>query len=291
MPAFLDDPSILIPLVALLGLFIGSFLNVVIARLPVMMEREWQAEMAEFNGVADATNVSGSGRFNLVTPRSRCPHCEHPISALENIPIISYLFLRGRCRHCQKPISIRYPLVELLTATLSACVAWRFGVSPAAAGALIFVWIMIALAFIDFDTRLLPDSLTLPLLWLGLIFNLLTGNIPLEDAVIGAVAGYLFLWSVYWLFKLLTGKEGMGYGDFKLLAAIGAWLGWQALPLTIVLASITGALFGIILIALRRHQRNTPMPFGPFLAVAGLLTLFQGEALAALLPVFSTAVF
>jgi len=288
MPAFIDDPSILIPLVALLGLFIGSFLNVVIARLPVMMEREWQAEMTELHGETPA--APGGGRFNLVTPRSRCPHCEHPISALENIPIISYLFLRGRCRHCQRPISIRYPLVELLTATLSACAAWRFGANPAAIGALIFVWIMIALAFIDFDTRLLPDNLTLPLLWLGLIFNLLTGYIPLEDAVIGAAAGYLFLWSVYWLFKLMTGKEGMGYGDFKLLAAIGAWLGWQALPLTIVLASITGALFGLVLIALKRHQRNTPMPFGPFLATAGLLALFQGETLAVLLPVFAVAV-
>jgi leader peptidase (prepilin peptidase)/N-methyltransferase len=289
MPAFLDDPSILIPLVALLGLFIGSFLNVVIIRLPMMMEREWQVEIAEFHDDGDAVDFFGSERFNLVAPRSRCPHCKHTISALENIPIISYLFLRGRCRHCQAAISIRYPLVELLTAALSAYAAWRFGVSPTMAGALIFVWIMIALAFIDFDTRQLPDSLTLPLLWIGLIFNLLTGNVPLEDAVIGAVAGYLFLWSVYWLFKLLTGKEGMGYGDFKLLAAIGAWLGWQALPLTIVLASITGALFGIGLIALKRHQRNTPIPFGPFLAVAGLLALFQGEALAAFLPVFSTA--
>jgi len=284
MPAFLDNPSILIPLAALLGLFIGSFLNVVIARLPVMMEREWQAEIAEFQG----TVVARSERFNLVTPRSHCPLCKHPISALENIPVVSYLLLRGRCRHCRAAISIRYPVVELLTATLSACVAWRFGVGPVTAGALIFVWIMIALAFIDFDTRLLPDSLTLPLLWMGLIFNLLTGNVPLEDAVIGAAAGYLFLWSVYWAFKLLTGKEGMGYGDFKLLAAIGAWLGWQVLPLTVVLASITGALFGIILIVLKRHRRNTPMPFGPFLAIAGLLALLQGEALSAFLPAFST---
>jgi leader peptidase (prepilin peptidase)/N-methyltransferase len=284
MPAFLDNSSILIPLVALLGLFIGSFLNVVIIRLPVMMEREWQAEMAEFQG----NTVTRSERFNLFTPRSHCPLCKHPISAPENIPLVSYLLLRGRCRHCRVPISIRYPVVELLTAALSACVAWRFGVSPVTAGALVFVWIMIALAFIDFDTSLLPDSLTLPLLWMGLIFNLLTGNVPLEDAVIGAVAGYLFLWSVYWLFKLTTGKEGMGYGDFKLLAAIGAWLGWQVLPLTVVLASITGALFGIALIALKRHRRNTPMPFGPFLAIAGLLALLQGEALGAFLPVFST---
>ena len=289
MPAFLDDPFTLIPLVALLGLFIGSFLNVVIARLPVMMEREWQAEVAELQG--DGATVAGGERFNLVTPRSRCPHCKHTISVLENIPLVSYLFLRGRCRHCQAAIGIRYPLVELSTSVLSACVAWYFGFSPIMAGMLVFVWIMIALAFIDFDTRFLPDNLTLPLLWTGLVFNLLTGNVPLEDAVIGAVAGYLFLWSVYWLFKLVTGKEGMGYGDFKLLAAIGAWLGWQALPLTIVLASIAGALFGIGLIALGRQQRSTPMPFGPFLVIAGLLALFQGEALGALLPVFSAAVF
>jgi len=288
MPVFLDNPSTLIPLVTLLGLFIGSFLNVVIARLPVMMEREWQAEMAEFHGGGEA--VAESERFNLVTPRSRCPHCEHRISMLENIPLLSYLFLRGRCRHCQTAISARYPLVELLAATLSGYAAWRFGVGPATAGALIFVWVMIALAFIDFDTRLLPDSLTLPLLWMGLIFNLLTGNIPLEDAVTGAVAGYLFLWSIYWLFKLVTGKEGMGHGDFKLLAAIGAWLGWQALPLIVVLASITGALFGIGLIVFKRQQRNTPMPFGPFLAIAGLLALFQGETLSAFLPIFSAAV-
>jgi leader peptidase (prepilin peptidase)/N-methyltransferase len=290
MTAFLDDPSTLVPLVALLGLFIGSFLNVVILRLPRMMEREWQAEMAEFRGDGDAVTAAGGERFNLVTPRSRCPHCNHTISALENIPLISYLCLRGRCRHCMAAISARYPLVELLTAALSAYVACRFGVSPITAGMLIFTWIMIALAFIDFDTRLLPDSLTLPLLWMGLIFNLTTGNVLLENAVIGAVAGYLFLWSVYWLFKLVTGKEGMGHGDFKLFAAIGAWLGWQALPLTIVLASITGALFGIGLIALGRHRRNTPMPFGPFLATAGLLALFQGEALNMLLPLFSISV-
>lgn len=285
MPALLDDPSALIPLAALLGLFIGSFLNVVIARLPVMMEREWQAEIAEFRG----TPIAEAERFNLITPRSRCPHCGHTISALENIPLVSFLFLRGHCCHCQASISIRYPLVEMLTAVLSACVAWHFGYSLITAGALVFVWIMIALAFIDFDTRLLPDSLTLPLLWMGLIFNLLTGNVSPEDAIFGAVAGYLFLWLVYWLFKLVTGKEGMGYGDFKLLAAIGAWLGWQALPLTVVLASVSGALFGIVLVALGRHRRNTPMPFGPFLAVAGLLVLFQGKALATFLPIFLPA--
>jgi leader peptidase (prepilin peptidase)/N-methyltransferase len=282
MPALLDDLSALTLLASLLGLFIGSFLNVVIARLPVMMERAWQAEMAESSG----SPIAEAERFNLVTPRSRCPHCKHPISALENIPLVSFLFLRGRCRHCHASISRRYPLVELLTALLSACAAWHFGYSLAAAGAMVFAWTMIALAFIDFDTRLLPDILTLPLLWAGIVFNLLTGRVPLEDAVIGAVAGYLFLWSVYWSFKLATGKEGMGYGDFKLLAAIGAWLGWQALPLAVVLASVVGALAGIGLVALGRHQRNTPMPFGPFLAVAGLIALFQGKAIAAFLPIF-----
>ncbi|MCL2875755.1 MAG: A24 family peptidase [Betaproteobacteria bacterium] len=286
MPAFLYDPFALVPFVTLCGLFIGSFLNVVIARLPVMMEREWQEEMAEFRGDA----VAKEERFNLVMPRSRCPHCRHTISALENIPLVSFLFLRGRCRYCRTAIGIRYPLVELLTAALSACVAWHFGYSTATVGALVFVWAVIALAFIDFDTRLLPDSLTLPLLWTGLLFNLLTGNVPLEDAVIGVVAGYLFLWSVYWLFKLVTGKEGMGYGDFKLLAAIGAWLGWQALPLTIVLASVTGALVGIGLIMIGSYRRNTPIPFGPFLSIAGLLVLFQGETLSTFLPIFSTLV-
>jgi leader peptidase (prepilin peptidase)/N-methyltransferase len=286
MPVFLDNPFTFVALVALLGLFVGSFLNVVIARLPVMMEREWQVEMAELRG----ETVIETERFNLFAPRSHCPHCKHTISALENIPLVSYLFLRGHCRHCQASISARYPLLEMLTAALSACAAWHFGYGPVTAGALIFVWIMIALAFIDFDIRLLPDSLTLPLLWMGLIFNLLTGFVPLEDAVIGAVGGYLFLWSVYWLFKLMTGKEGMGYGDFKLLAAIGAWLGWQALPLTVVLASVTGALCGIGLVALGRHRRNTPMPFGPFLAIAGLLAMFQGEALGTLLPIFSVSV-
>lgn len=209
------------------------------------------------------------------------------ISALENIPLVSYVFLRGRCRHCKADISYRYPLVEFLTAALSACVALRFGYSLETAGALIFVWIVIALAFIDFDTRLLPDSLTLPLLWIGLLFNLKTGYILLEDAVIGAVAGYLFLWSVYWLFKIVTGKEGMGHGDFKLLAAIGAWLGWQILPLTIVLASVAGAIFGVALIMLDPRRRGAPIPFGPFLSIAGLLALFQGKALNTFLPIFS----
>lgn len=276
-----SDPFVFIPLIALLGLFVGSFLNVVIHRLPRMMEREWQAEAAELRGEP----APSSERFNLVQPRSHCPHCGHTISALENIPIVSYFVLRGRCRHCQAPISCRYPLVEIVTALLSGYAAWRFGFTPATIGTLLFLWMMIALAFIDLDTQLLPDNMTLSLLWLGLAFNLQTGKVPLDDAVIGAMAGYLSLWVVYWLFKLVTGKEGMGYGDFKLFAAIGAWLGWQMLPLTILLASLTGAVVGCALIAFKRHERGVPIPFGPYLAVAGLIALFQGETLRDWLPV------
>ena len=239
----LHDPVVFTTLAALLGLFIGSFLNVVIHRLPRMMEREWEAQAAEIRGESPTT--SSTERYNLATPRSRCPHCGHLITALENIPVVSYLFLRGRCAHCSAPISRRYPVVEFLTALLSGFTAWHFGFGLAALGALIFVWVMIALAFIDLDTQLLPDQLTLPLVWLGLAFNLGGEFTSLSSAVIGAMAGYLALWSVYWLFKLATGKEGMGYGDFKLLAAIGAWLGWQVLPLTILLSSLVGAIVGI----------------------------------------------
>ena len=271
------DPLVFAAVCALLGLFIGSFLNVVIHRLPVMMEREWQAEAASLRG----EEAIETPRFNLATPRSRCPHCGHPIGALENIPVVSYLLLRGRCRHCSGPISARYPLIELLCAALSGVAAFHFGFGVAAAGALIFVWAMIALCFIDLDTQLLPDSITLPLLWLGLLLNLGGTYTDLPSAVIGAAAGYLSLWSVFWLFKLATGKEGMGYGDFKLLAAIGAWLGWQVLPLTILLSSLVGAVVGIALIVLRQHGREIPIPFGPYLGAAGLLALFWGAPLTA----------
>ena len=264
-------------LAALLGLFIGSFLNVVIHRLPRMMEREWEAQAAEIRGESPTT--SSTERYNLATPRSRCPHCGHLITALENIPVVSYLFLRGRCAHCSAPISRRYPVVEFLTALLSGFTAWHFGFGLAALGALIFVWVMIALAFIDLDTQLLPDQLTLPLVWLGLAFNLGGEFTSLSSAVIGAMAGYLALWSVYWLFKLATGKEGMGYGDFKLLAAIGAWLGWQVLPLTILLSSLVGAIVGISLIVFASHRRNVPIPFGPYLAAAGVIALFWGDSI------------
>jgi leader peptidase (prepilin peptidase)/N-methyltransferase len=272
------DPLVFVPFVALLGLFVGSFLNVVIYRLPIMMERAWQAEAAELRE-EPLPDPGTAERFNLAQPRSRCPHCGHAISALENIPLVSYLLLRGRCRACHAPISLRYPLVELLTAALSGYAAWHFGYGLAAAGALVYLWVLIALAFIDFDTQLLPDNLTLPLLWLGLAFNLDGTYVQLAAAVIGAMAGYLCLWAVYWLFKLVTGKEGMGYGDFKLLAAIGAWLGWHVLPLVLLLASLAGAIIGGSLIVLKLRERSKPIPFGPFLAIAGLIALFQGEAI------------
>lgn len=271
----LRDPLVFTALCTLLGLFIGSFLNVVIHRLPVMMEREWQAEAASLRG----EEPGEAPAFNLATPRSRCPHCGHPISAFENIPVVSYLLLRGRCRHCSAPIGVRYPLVEIACAALSGFTALHFGYSLAGAGALVFLWAMIALCFIDLDTQLLPDSITLPLLWLGLLLNLDGTFTDINGAVIGAAAGYLALWSVFWLFKLATGKEGMGYGDFKLLAAIGAWLGWQILPLTILLSSLVGAVVGIALIVLRRHGREIPIPFGPYLAAAGLLALYWGKPL------------
>lgn len=270
-----SQPIPFVVLCAFLGLMVGSFLNVVIHRLPKMMEREWASQCAELRGEA----VAESERFDLIAPRSRCPQCGHAITALENIPILSFLVLRGRCRGCGTSISRRYPLVEALTGILSTYAAWHFGPGWAAAGALLFLWAMVALTFIDFDTQLLPDSITLPLLWFGLAFNLSQTYTALDSAVIGAMAGYLSLWSVYWAFKLTTGKEGMGFGDFKLLAAIGAWLGWKLLPLTILLSSLVGAVVGIVLIMLARHGRNVPMPFGPYLAAAGIIALFWGETI------------
>ncbi len=254
---------------------VGSFLNVVIHRLPKMMEREWQAQCAELNGHP----LPESAPYNLVIPRSACPHCQHAIGALENIPVISYLILRGKCKGCGARISIRYPVVEALSGILSAYAAWHFGFGLAAGAALIMIWALIALTFIDFDTQLLPDAITLPLLWLGLMLNIDATFASLPNAVVGAIAGYLVLWIVYWLFKLVTGKEGMGYGDFKLLAAIGAWLGWTLLPLTILLSSLVGAVVGIVLIIITKHGRNIPIPFGPYLAGGGLIALFWGQEL------------
>ncbi len=269
------EPVAYTTLAAVLGLMVGSFLNVVIHRLPKMMERGWMAECAELRGEPPLQ----AEKLTLATPRSRCPHCGHGITAMENIPLLSFLLLRGRCRACQARISPRYPLVEALSGLLSGYAVWRFGASWAGVGALFFIWGMIALTFIDFDTQLLPDSITLPLLWVGLLLNLGGTFTDLKSAVIGAAAGYLSLWAVYWAFKLATGKEGMGYGDFKLLAAVGAWLGWQMLPLTILASSMVGAVVGIALIVFARHGRNIPIPFGPYLAAAAVIALFWGKPL------------
>ena len=270
-------PWLYFSLVFLFSLMIGSFLNVVIHRLPIMLEREWQAEyLSYFN---PETQLQQEERYNLMVPRSACPHCGHAITAMENIPLLSWLWLKGRCRECQAPISARYPLVELLTALLSLVVAATFPPSWGLLAALLLTWVLVALTFIDLDKMLLPDQLTLPLLWGGLLFNLAGGFVPLADAVIGAMAGYLVLWSLYWAFKLLTGKEGMGYGDFKLLAALGAWLGWQALPIVLLLSSLIGAIIGISLILLRNHHQGKPIPFGPYLAIAGWIALLWGDTI------------
>jgi leader peptidase (prepilin peptidase)/N-methyltransferase len=243
-----------------------------------MMEQQFRQECQLIDAPIDAPMLQTT-RYNLVVPRSACPSCAHAISALENIPVISYLILKGRCRGCKIRISPRYPLVELLCATLTAVAGLHFGVTIAAIAAILLTWFLIALVFIDADTYLLPDSITLPLLWLGLLFNLNNVFVPLDQAVIGAVAGYLVLWSVYWIFKLITGKEGMGYGDFKLLAALGAWFGWQALPSVILLSSISGAVIGIALAILAKRGMGKPMPFGPYLGIAGWLTLIFGTTL------------
>ncbi|MGY3924034.1 A24 family peptidase [Aeromonas jandaei] len=270
-------PWLYFSLVFLFSLMIGSFLNVVIHRLPIMLEREWQAEYRGYF-TPDEEQLT-EPRYNLMVPRSACPHCGHAITALENIPLLSWLWLKGRCGECQAPISARYPLVELLTALLSVAVAMVISPGWGALVALLLTWVLVALTFIDLDKMLLPDQLTLPLLWGGLLFNLIGGFAPLADAVIGAMAGYLVLWSLYWAFKLLTGKEGMGYGDFKLLAALGAWLGWQALPIILLLSSLVGAIIGISLIALRKHHQGNPIPFGPYLAIAGWIALLWGDTI------------
>lgn len=256
-----------------LGLLIGSFLNVVIHRLPIMMQRESDNYVATESG-KEPVHTS---RYNLIVPRSACPHCQHQITALENIPVISYLVIGGKCHGCKAPISARYPIVEAITGLLSGLMIWHFGSGIAGIGAVVFVWFLIAMTFIDADTQLLPDDLTLPLLWLGLLLNLHGTFTSLENAVIGAVAGYLSLWIVYWAFKLLTGKEGMGYGDFKLLAALGAWMGWSMLPLIILLSSAVGAVIGISMMVLGRLGKGKPIPFGPYLAIAGLIALLWGQ--------------
>jgi len=271
-------PAAWLVVAAVVGLCVGSFLNVVVHRLPKMLERGWRAQCAELGGEL----AQDQPPYNLIVPRSQCPACGHPITALQNIPVISYLVLRGRCSACQAKISPRYPLVEILTAALTVAAVLRFGATPVALSACVLLWFLIALTFIDFDTQLLPDNVTLPMLWMGLIANVAgvaVQDVSLRDAVIGAIAGYLSLWIVYWLFKLIRGKEGMGYGDFKLLAALGAWLGWQMLPLIVLLSSVVGAIIGIVLVVFKGRDHHVPLAFGPYLAIAGAIALFFGKSL------------
>ncbi|HET7370710.1 MAG TPA: A24 family peptidase [Gammaproteobacteria bacterium] len=271
---FRQSPAAWLIVIGILGLLVGSFLNVVIYRLPVMLERAWRREAGEEPPADEAP-------FNLVVPRSRCRQCGHMISAWENIPLVSYALLRGRCRDCRTPISARYPVIELLSGALSVVVAWQFGVGGEAIAALFLTWSLIALAFIDIDHQLLPDLITLPVMWLGLGLSLFWAQdtafaLP-RDAIIGAIAGYGSLWLVFHVFRLATGKEGMGYGDFKLLALFGAWLGWQMLPLVVLLAAGVGAIVGISMMLMKRLQRETPIPFGPYLAAAGWIALLWGQ--------------
>jgi leader peptidase (prepilin peptidase) / N-methyltransferase len=295
MPFYVAPDELILIVVAVLGAVIGSFLNVVILRWPVMQERTWLSDSVNFlrelgarddgsheqqlaaRMVAAAAPEPEFETFNMVVPRSRCPHCGHSIRAHQNIPILGWLILRGRCAQCAAGISIRYPIIELVTALLSVFIVWQFGTSLAGAGALILTWGLLAAAMIDADTMYLPDDITLPWLWLGLGVNSLGVFTSLDSAVYGAIAGYLSLWSVYWLFKLATGKEGMGYGDFKLLAMLGAWLGWEKLLLIILLSSLVGAVVGIVLMLIGGNARTKPMPFGPYLAGAGWLALVWGD--------------
>ena len=266
------DAPFLIVAALLVGLCAGSFLNVVIHRLPIMLERGWKVQCAELNG----ETLPDAPAYNLVVPRSACPACGHRISALENIPVVSWMALRGTCSACGGAISVRYPAVEILGGLFAAWSAYRFGLTPKGVGAALLLWSLLALTMIDIDTQLLPDDITLPLVWAGLLFNLWGAFVPLSSAVVGAIAGYLSLWAVYWLFKLIRGKEGMGYGDFKLLAALGAWLGWQMLPLIVLMSSLVGAAVGLGLVALKGRDHSVPLAFGPYLAAAGAIALFWG---------------
>lgn len=281
-----DFPLYLWPILAgTIGTVVGSFLNVVIHRLPRMLEAEWRTQCAEIRG---ETPPEISDRYDLLFPASHCPKCHAPIKPWQNVPIISYVLQGGKCRNCRAHISARYPIIEAAASLLAVLVVWRLGPTPAAAAALVYVWVLLGLSAIDLDTQLLPDTMTLPLLWLGLLVNISGTFTSLASSVVGAAAGYLVLWSVYWLFRLLTGKEGMGYGDFKLLAAIGAWLGWTMLPLVVLLSSFVGALVGIAMMLIGGHSRSVPIPFGPYLAAAGLIALLWGGELTrtylALLP-------
>jgi len=261
-----------------LGLVMGSFLNVVIYRLPLMLEARWRRDCCE---LLELPGEKEEQKLTLATPNSHCPHCRAPIRPWQNIPVLSYVLLRGRCANCGVGISLRYPTVELVAGLMTLALGWQFGPGPALLGAMLLTWALIALTMIDFDHKLLPDDITLPLLWAGLACNLAGWFTDLESAVLGAMAGYLVLWAVYWLFKLATGKEGMGYGDFKLLAALGAWLGWQALPLIILLSSLVGAVCGIALMIARKRGREVPIPFGPYLAAAGWIALLWGNDITA----------
>jgi leader peptidase (prepilin peptidase)/N-methyltransferase len=284
------SPGLFVGTCLVLGLIVGSFLNVVIHRVPIMLERQWREECAQLQHPDHAATIpvdaAATQRYNLLVPRSACPACKAQITALQNIPVVSYLLLRGRCAKCGARIGVRYPIVEALTGILSAAVAWKLGFAWPTAAALVLTWFLVALAFIDIDTQLLPDSLTLPLLWLGLLLSLFAGTagaaplpVDMRSSIIGAIAGYLSLWTVYHLFRLLTAKEGMGHGDFKLLAALGAWLGWQMLLPIVLMAAAVGAVAGIALLAVRRQNRSTPIAFGPFLAAAGWLMLMFGREL------------
>ncbi|GAB3093023.1 prepilin peptidase [Aestuariicella hydrocarbonica] len=269
-----DYAGFFIALTTLLGLVIGSFLNVVIHRIPIMMQKEWKRDCCELLAIESQQE---DGTYNLLKPDSHCPKCKTPIKPWQNIPILSFLLLKGKCNQCSEPISARYPLVELVTGLLSGYIAFSLGYSAVAIAALLLTWTLIALTMIDVDHQLLPDNLTLPLLWLGILVNTQGLFTDLQSSVIGAIAGYLVLWSVFWLFKILTGKEGMGYGDFKLLAALGAWMGWQALPLIIILSSLVGAVIGVAGILIQGRDKNVPIPFGPYLAIAGWIALMWGD--------------
>jgi leader peptidase (prepilin peptidase) / N-methyltransferase len=275
MTSLLLDPAASLIVAAVVGVCVGSFLNVVIHRLPKMLERGWQRECAEMRGEISPVLP----RYNLVVPRSQCPSCGHGITALENVPVASWLALRGKCSACGAAISARYPLIEILGGALAAAAIWHFGPTWQGLAACGFLWTLLALTFIDFDTQLLPDDLTLPLLWAGIAVNVAGLFVPLRDAVIGALAGYLSLWTIYWLFKLIRGKEGMGHGDFKLLAALGAWMGWQMLPLIVLMSSVVGAFIGIALVVFKGRDHNIPLAFGPYLAIAGAIALFFGVTL------------
>ena len=279
---FSSSPQIFVSIVFFLSLLIGSFLNVVIYRLPIMMEREWRAQCREL-AQTPATEIP-DGRFDIIFPRSRCTSCGSPISALQNIPVLSFLVLGGKCGSCGSDIPRRYPIVEAVTAIMTAIVAWRFGFGWESAAAIFLTWALIAISVIDIDHQIIPDSISLPFVWLGLtlsLFSPMSGAETLfvapKTAIVGSLAGYLSLWSIYQLFRLMTGKEGMGYGDFKLLAVLGAWLGWQMLPLIILLSAVVGAAIGITMIVVRRHDRNIPIPFGPYLAAAGWIAMLYGD--------------